>query len=222
MVKKGFTLAEVLITLGIIGVVAALTLPSLVQNHKKNETAARLKKFYATMSQAIINAEIDNGEKAYMWDRLTWLSSDPGLSYDQTYAYWNKYLSPYIKTLKVEKGIHDQENNISKKTKVYFQDGSTVELNVGQCVSLYFDVNGDLRPNELGRDRFIFFIATYDSHNANRKQELYPNHSFDAAYLPVFYTKQLALNACKQNPVYCSAFLQYTNWEITDEYPYKI
>ena len=33
--KFGFTLAEVLITLGIIGVVAALTLPSLVTNYQK-------------------------------------------------------------------------------------------------------------------------------------------------------------------------------------------
>lgn len=36
--KKGFTLAEVLITLGIIGVVAALTLPSLITNYRKKET----------------------------------------------------------------------------------------------------------------------------------------------------------------------------------------
>ena len=33
--KKGFTLAEVLITLGIIGVVAALTIPGLIANHRK-------------------------------------------------------------------------------------------------------------------------------------------------------------------------------------------
>ena len=32
--KKGFTLAEVLITLGIIGVVAAMTMPSLINNYK--------------------------------------------------------------------------------------------------------------------------------------------------------------------------------------------
>ena len=36
--KKGFTLAEVLITLGIIGVVAALTLPSLITNYRKKQT----------------------------------------------------------------------------------------------------------------------------------------------------------------------------------------
>ena len=44
--KKGFTLAEVLITLGIIGVVAALTLPSLITNYRKKQTVAQLKKVY--------------------------------------------------------------------------------------------------------------------------------------------------------------------------------
>ena len=59
--QKGFTLAEVLITLGIIGVVAALTLPALIQNHKKSETTARLKKFSSIMAQAVLMSENDNG-----------------------------------------------------------------------------------------------------------------------------------------------------------------
>lgn len=42
--KTAFTLAEVLITLGIIGVVAALTLPSLIQSYREKETVAKLKK----------------------------------------------------------------------------------------------------------------------------------------------------------------------------------
>lgn len=42
--KKGFTLAEVLITLGIIGVVAAMTMPSLIQNHRKKFLQLRLNK----------------------------------------------------------------------------------------------------------------------------------------------------------------------------------
>ena len=44
MNNKGFTLAEVLITLGIIGVVAALTLPSLITNYQKKQIVAQLKK----------------------------------------------------------------------------------------------------------------------------------------------------------------------------------
>ena len=47
---KGFTLAEVLITLGIIGVVSALTMPALVANYKKQEAVSKLKKSY-TMTQ---------------------------------------------------------------------------------------------------------------------------------------------------------------------------
>ena len=44
---SGFTLAEVLITLGIISVVAAMTLPSLMNKFQKRDTAARLKNFYS-------------------------------------------------------------------------------------------------------------------------------------------------------------------------------
>ena len=43
---KGFTLAEVLITLGIIGIVAAMTLPALVGKYKKQQTVAQLQKVY--------------------------------------------------------------------------------------------------------------------------------------------------------------------------------
>ena len=49
----GFTLAEVLITLGIIGVVAAMTMPALVAAYNNHITEVRLKKFYSIMNQAI-------------------------------------------------------------------------------------------------------------------------------------------------------------------------
>lgn len=41
--KAAFTLAEVLITLGIIGVVAAMTMPSLIQNYQEKATVTKLK-----------------------------------------------------------------------------------------------------------------------------------------------------------------------------------
>ena len=50
--KKGFTLAEVLITLGIIGVVATLTVPSLYANYQKKALSARLKKVYNEINAA--------------------------------------------------------------------------------------------------------------------------------------------------------------------------
>ena len=59
--KKGFTLAEVLITLGIIGVVAAMTLPALITNYKNKELATRAKKSYSIISQAVQKYQADNG-----------------------------------------------------------------------------------------------------------------------------------------------------------------
>ena len=49
---RGFTLAEVLITLVIIGVIAAMTIPTLMNNTNKQEYVSKLKKAYSTLSQA--------------------------------------------------------------------------------------------------------------------------------------------------------------------------
>lgn len=58
--KKGFTLAEVLITLGIIGVVAAMTMPSLINNYKDKELIVRTKKAYSVIQNAILLAQVEN------------------------------------------------------------------------------------------------------------------------------------------------------------------
>lgn len=59
MKKFGFTLAEVLITLGVIGVVAAITMPALIANYKEKASITALKKIYSELSQAnqMLNAE---------------------------------------------------------------------------------------------------------------------------------------------------------------------
>lgn len=60
--KRAFTLAEVLITLGIIGVVAAITLPSVIANYQKEETVAKLKKTYSVVNQAILQSIVENDD----------------------------------------------------------------------------------------------------------------------------------------------------------------
>jgi len=59
--KKGFTLAEVLITLGIIGVVASLTIPTLMANYKKIQYVVGLKKAYAEITEALKLMANDHG-----------------------------------------------------------------------------------------------------------------------------------------------------------------
>ncbi len=64
--SKGFTLAEVLITLGIIGVVAAMTLPALIQNYQKNVLMSQLKANVSLIERALAEiAEEAGGSLAY-------------------------------------------------------------------------------------------------------------------------------------------------------------
>ena len=60
--KSAFTLAEVLITLGIIGVVAAMTLPALINKTQHQELQTGLKKNYTVLQQALLRAQLDTGE----------------------------------------------------------------------------------------------------------------------------------------------------------------
>jgi len=55
--KSGFTLAEVLITLGIIGVVAAMTIPTLIANTNSAKFKSQFKKTLATLNQAALMGE---------------------------------------------------------------------------------------------------------------------------------------------------------------------
>ena len=57
--RVAFTLAEVLITLGIIGIVAAMTIPTLISKYTEKQTVTHLIKVYTTLSNAfqMVNAE---------------------------------------------------------------------------------------------------------------------------------------------------------------------
>ena len=59
--KIAFTLAEVLITLGVIGVVAAMTLPTLIFNYQKKVVANRLKQTYSLIYQSIEKSKAEYG-----------------------------------------------------------------------------------------------------------------------------------------------------------------
>lgn len=185
MKKFGFTLAEVLITLGIIGVVAALSMPQLIQNHKKAVTSAQLKKFNSVMANWASLATNELGEPRY-WN---WGSIDA-----ETCT--NIYFKPFLKTARIEYG--DFSLNINEKCtsnnnssgeaggllrtgrklgglqtadpnrcisffkgdiKFTLNDGSVFYLApnaIGTNKPIALDTNGDKGPNKLGRDRFLF------------------------------------------------------------------
>ena len=59
--KTGFTLAEVLITLAIVGIVAALTIPNLILKYQEKQTVTRFKWVYSTLANAFTMAVAENG-----------------------------------------------------------------------------------------------------------------------------------------------------------------
>lgn len=94
-IKKGFTLAEVLITLGIIGVVAAMTLPTLVQKQQDKVTVTKLKKVYSVMQNATIRSIADNGELS------DWYSEDSyNKGQSETVSLYEKLIKPYYSIAK--------------------------------------------------------------------------------------------------------------------------
>ncbi len=101
--RVAFTLAEVLITLGIIGVVAALTIPTLISNYNKRQTVTKLKQTYSILSQALTMAQVKEGDTS-TWDIAGIYGTptdDPNFNYAQTIKIFSsKYLIPYIKVSK--------------------------------------------------------------------------------------------------------------------------
>ena len=79
-----------MITLGIIGVVAALTIPGLISNHQKKVTVTQLKKAYSEISQAVKLSQIQNGDISG-WD-FTLNGTDFYNTYLKNYFIKNKEL----------------------------------------------------------------------------------------------------------------------------------
>ena len=103
MKKPGFTMAEVLITIGIIGLVAALTFPILIKQYNYKITETRLKKFYTTINQAVMLAEVKYGDKTSWYEDLAGSSIDsdgnPIEGSSQAEKWFKKYLGSNLNTV---------------------------------------------------------------------------------------------------------------------------
>ena len=227
MNKHGFTLAEVLITLGVIGVVAAITMPTLVQNYKKKEASTRAKQAYTQILQAIQRSEVDNGEFA-SWDMV--MSNN---AKENTELVFNKYFAPYFKGLKLC-DIEDQSlcgAGISSGSDVryFFPNGTSVAFLIkADTGKLYvmIDINGPKKPNYQGRDKFYF--GTDDT----ERKRLMPHGWFDGItredILKGYKDNSGTIVSCKKQPDDekeinrhgCTSLLMLDGWEMKDDYPW--
>ncbi len=226
--NAAFTLAEVLITLGIIGVVAAMTMPSLIANYQKKQVAAQLKKAYSTFAQALVLSQYENGNSS------EWNLTEQGSSYDDNLKYFETYWKPYLKVIKVCKNMKEcgydingyaelnnknsylyygQESNVpgfiyGDGTYAYIRPYSLAPDYVPEIQLLSVDTNGPSRPNIIGRDVFQFEIDTsrgvisaYGSNEDCTKEKIY--NSNDTQYART-----------------CGGKIMSDGWEILDDYPW--
>jgi len=177
VLKHGFTLAEVLITLVIIGVVAAMTIPTTISKYQEQERKTRIKKTYSTLSNAFMRSKADKGD--FVLDNF---------DEDSIADWYNTYLKPYLITVKTcyngaagcwggytkflrggNCHYSDGRGIGSPRINAILSDGTYVNFDVYNgpdvlakfkvqtdsfAVVVIFDINGEKEPNTFGKDTF--------------------------------------------------------------------
>lgn len=179
--KKAFTLAEVLITLVIIGVIAAITVPTIIADANQKAFEARARKVYSTLTNAMTIAKSRGADFEFE------VSNDSNQNMKDWY---DKYLKALItmKTCYDKMGCwHEGDTRGLDGKVVYYNrpqigvganiitavlnDGSFINIDAYGKASIYnyfgtritsksglvifFDVNGAKKPNVLGKDIFV-------------------------------------------------------------------
>lgn len=225
--KRGFTLAEVLITLGIIGVVAAMTIPTLISKIGKRQLESQIKASYATIAQTMRSAEADGVD----FDLQIVNNNDAS-----TKEWFQTYMAPYLKTEKVcynssgcwhkKSEVRDLSGNLARwagdagigyniitfviaKGSYFDIDGveaseakSVFGINTdNQALVFYFDANGDRKPNRIGKDIYIMGFT-------------------DKGLVPAGSDKtrsEVEQNCLKGNGYWCLSYIMQNGWQISDE-----
>lgn len=178
--KKAFTLAEVLITLGIIGIVAAMTLPTVINNIQDKQFRTMFKKQYSIINQALLMT-YESGDDIPNLDQSNWKDM---IFYVCRIAKQLKYTDSGLKCAEIEAAGESAEfesqysnSNVTwhKEGEWYNKKGEPQALNLGyeymtfmlpdgvminfSCLrDVFVDVNGMRKPNTIGRDIFYFYI----------------------------------------------------------------
>lgn len=171
--KIAFTLAEVLITLGIIGVVAVMTMPSLIQSYKEKATVTAVKQSYSIFAQALKMVTIDNPDLSALTDSSLSAKENSQIMFNEISKHIKKVKScdvdkkcmgnTYYLNLNNEKVSNwDTYNNLV--TGVLANGTSFWILSLPASISgeetyagqIGIDINGNKRPNKFGVDFFWF------------------------------------------------------------------
>ena len=231
--KAGFTLAEVLITLGIIGVVAAMTIPSLMTAYNKHLTETRLKKFYSLFNQAIKLSVVVNDEYEG-WDDY-WAASgnsynEDGSEIDQVEnvdAAFDKYLAPHMKVMQ-KKHIRNEANKATKTLYILADGSAFAYRGIDTRDISFFPKNPEKclkQKKQAGRCSFMFIF-----HPIEKGKHWQPHYGKGLEpYMYAWDGKKESLrtdptSGCneKASGFFCTTLIRENGWKIPSNYPLKI
>ncbi len=236
--KAAFTMAEVLITLGIIGIVAAMTLPSLIGKYQKKVTVTRLKRTYTVLSQAVQRSIADNGDpsgwntESYYWSEGSQANLQKIL---ETFS--STYIVPYLaKINRIEyasfKDLGYKQVIIPNETSTRYLDmrGQIIILNDGSIIQLRMSTSGNLGTEENRVEKYIDIMIIADI-NGFRGPNILGKDFFLFQVVSKtgqfrFYgmdedkTREQVKNRCQSKPMTCDRLIMTDGWEISDDYPW--
>ena len=196
--KYGFTLAEVLITLGIIGVVVAMTMPTLIARHNEKVWTTSFLRVYSILDNAYRRVQEEYGTfENWSGATITISTGDgqPNSTLSERKNLYEYMIKPYVEVNQAYLPKNDNWNwvgssNCWPETSYYLNktpygintdreyiNKPAVSLKSGECIVLsYFlgdfmvDINSKKGPNTLGKDQFAF------SFDAVKKERIKPGY----------------------------------------------
>ena len=214
--KKGFTLAEVLVTLAIIGVVSALTVPGLMNSYQKQTYVTQLHKFYNEMTQALTQYKTD--KNALNLKEAGFTSQANVNTFVETYFkvinscdQWNPCFED-ISTYKYLSG--GSIGNRANPKSYTLASGASIRpyyyVEGEKLINLFVDINGPKGPNILGRD--LFFMGIY----SNGMIDDFYNSATNAPLSTTMRETVYAGNCQSGGNVYgCFGKILNDNWQMT-------
>lgn len=160
--KLAFTLAEVLITLSIIGIVAALTVPNIINNYQKETQAIQIRKAVNDLAGAFDILMTEEGKT-----KLTSTSVYTGKKYDGTVYGITPFIKEKFKVVREYSCFASKYKSISGTSANFSCDGEQYLLSNSNAIcikkgtkkfNITIDTNGPDKPNTSGRDLFALYI----------------------------------------------------------------
>lgn len=200
MFKKGFTLAEVLITLAILGVIAALTLPALQANYLRQAMEKQTLKFYSQMynALAILKAENESDNIASnggITDKFIREHFNIVEKYDRNGNGFSNCLPTQYSAIDNKSATKTAADAFMDVDTVYvLADGTVFGITGNDPAKITFDVNGKRGPNQFGYDLWTVF-AYHDG--SIDDLDLTPKVRLDSSSDTINNTVQTNFTACK-------------------------